>query len=263
MPERSRGPRAGRAGADGPALLPTGTEPEVGAVRAARRAAVESHPVIRVGLVDDEELVRAGLRLLLSAAADLDVVGEARDGAAAVELVRCTPVDVLLMDIRMPVLDGVAATARVLATPSPPRVVLLTTFDLDEYVHDGLRAGAAGFMLKDTPPAELLQGVRVVARGDAVLGPTVTRRLLRTFRDGTSDRGRAARARVDAVTGREREVLVELAAGRPNAEIGARLYLSEATVKTHVTRILAKLGVTNRVQAAIVAHDAGLLDDPR
>jgi DNA-binding NarL/FixJ family response regulator len=217
-------------------------------------------PVIRVVLVDDEQLVRSGLRMILESAGDIEVVGEAADGGGAVELVRRHRPDVALMDIRMPAMDGLAATRALTALPDPPRVIMLTTFELDEYVHTALENGAVGFLLKDTPPRDLIQAVRTVAEGNAMLAPTVTRRLIAEFASRNSAKAVAARRRLDTLTGREREVVVALAQGLSNAEIGRRLFMSEATVKAHVSRVLAKLGLSNRVQAAILAHDAGLLE---
>jgi DNA-binding NarL/FixJ family response regulator len=217
--------------------------------------------VTRVLLVDDEALVRAGLRMILEAAGDIDVVGEATDGADAVEAVRRARPDVVLMDIRMPRLDGLAATQAVRALDDPPPVVILTTFDLDDYVFRALQAGAAGFLLKDTPPLELVNAVRVVASGDSMLSPSVTRRLIAHFaEDGRAQRQQAARDRLDRLTEREAEVLAAVGRGLSNAEIGAELYMSEATVKAHVSRLLVKLDQSNRVQLAILAHDAGLTD---
>jgi DNA-binding NarL/FixJ family response regulator len=216
--------------------------------------------LIRVLLVDDEQLVRSGLRMILESAGDIEVVGEAADGGGAVELVRRHRPDVALMDIRMPAMDGLAATRALTALPDPPRVIMLTTFELDEYVHTALEHGAVGFLLKDTPPRDLIQAVRTVAEGNAMLAPTVTRRLIAEFASRNSAKAVAARRRLDTLTGREREVVVALAQGLSNAEIGRRLFMSEATVKAHVSRVLAKLGMSNRVQAAILAHDAGLLE---
>ena len=214
----------------------------------------------RVLIVDDEALVRAGLRMILSASDDLEVVAEAEDGADAVDAVRAHRPDVVLMDIRMPRLDGLAATQAVLALDPAPRVVVLTTFDLDDYVFRALEAGASGFLLKDTPPRDLVRAVQVVAAGDAMLSPTVTRRLIGHFSDsGSSSRQRTALARLGALTAREREVLVAVARGLSNAEVGRELFMSEATVKAHVSRLLTKLDAGNRVQVAILAHDAGLL----
>lgn len=217
--------------------------------------------MIRVLIIDDEALVRAGLRMILESADDMTVVGEADDGADAVSAVaRCKP-DVVLMDIRMPLLDGLAATTALAAIEGAPSVLVLTTFDLDDYVFRALQAGAAGFLLKDTPPLELVQAVRVVASGESMLSPSVTRRLIAHFAaDARPAKEQIARDRLDVLTPREAEVLVEVARGQSNAEIGATLFMSEATVKAHVSRLLVKLEVHNRVQIAILAHDAGLVD---
>lgn len=216
----------------------------------------------RVLLVDDDALVRAGLRMILESAPDLEVVGEAADGADVPDAVAAHRPDVVLMDIRMPRVDGLAATTALLARPDPPRVVVLTTFDLDDFVFRALEAGAAGFLLKDTPPLELVAAVRVVAAGEAMLSPTVTRRLITRFaEDPRAARRRDAVSRISSLTDREREVLLEVGRGASNSDIGRTLYMSEATVKAHVSRLLMKLKATNRVQVAIVAHDAGLLDD--
>jgi DNA-binding NarL/FixJ family response regulator len=216
--------------------------------------------VTRVLIVDDEALVRAGLRMILESAADIEVVGEASDGADAVEAVqRCQP-DVVLMDIRMPRLDGLAATVAVRRLDSAPAVVILTTFDLDDHVFRALQAGAAGFLLKDTPPLELVNAVRVVAAGESMLSPSVTRRLIAHFADDSGPgKRRAARARLGELTRRELEVLAEVGRGASNAEIGTTLFMSEATVKAHVSRLLVKLDQANRVQLAILVHDAELL----
>jgi DNA-binding NarL/FixJ family response regulator len=216
--------------------------------------------MIRLLLVDDEELVRSGLRMILRSSGDIEVVAEAADGAQAVEQVRLHRPDVVLMDIRMPVLDGLAATRELTALPDPPKIIVLTTFELDEYVHTALGHGAVGFLLKDTPPRDLIQAVRTVAAGNAMLSPTVTRRLLAEFAARGGAQALVARQQLDALTEREREVVVAVAQGLSNAEIGRRLFMSEATVKAHVSRVLAKLGMSNRVQAAILAHDAGLLN---
>jgi DNA-binding NarL/FixJ family response regulator len=217
---------------------------------------------IRVLVVDDEELVRTGLRLILEAESDLTVVGTAADGAQAVTEARRLAPDVVLMDIRMPGLDGLAATRRLLTGPDPVpcKVVILTTFDVDEHVYEALRAGASGFLLKDVPADQLAHAIRVAAAGDALLAPSVTRRLIASF---TRREPAAPLAVVPAgmadLTAREVEVLGLLAEGLSNAEIGARLFVGEATVKTHVARILMKLGVRDRVQAVIVAFRAGLV----
>jgi DNA-binding NarL/FixJ family response regulator len=215
--------------------------------------------MIRVLLVDDEQLVRSGLRMILQSSGDIEVVAEAADGAQAVEEVRLHRPDVVLMDIRMPTMDGLAATRQLMALPDPPRIIVLTTFELDEYVHTALVNGAVGFLLKDTPPRDLVQAVRTVAAGNAMLSPTVTRRLIAEFAARGSPQVIVARKQLEALTRREREVVVAVAQGLSNAEIGKRLFMSEATVKAHVSRVLAKLGMSNRVQAAILAHDAGLL----
>lgn len=213
--------------------------------------------MIRVLVVDDEQLVRSGLRLILEAAPDIIVVGEAADGAAAlVEAYRLRP-DVVLLDVRMPGTDGLTAAPRVVA--AGPKVIMLTTFDLDEYVHRALRAGAVGFLLKDTPPRELAAAVRTVAVGQAMLAPTVTRRLISSFAERGPARRTAARQQLDLLTDRELEIVREVARGHANAEIARRLAMSEATVKAHVSRALAKLQLANRVQVAILVHDADLL----
>jgi DNA-binding NarL/FixJ family response regulator len=214
--------------------------------------------MIRVLLVDDEALVRSGLRMILEAAEDIAVVAEARDGATAVTAAARHRPHVVLMDVRMPGMDGLEAARRLAASPDPPKVVMLTTFDLDEYVHAALRAGAVGFLLKDTPPRELATAVRTVAEGNAMLAPTVTKRLISEYAERQPSRAASARARLAGLTDREYEVVRAVAAGRSNAEIGRELAMSEATVKAHVSRVLAKLGLANRVQAAILVHDAGL-----
>ncbi|WP_205709028.1 response regulator transcription factor [Kineococcus siccus] len=199
--------------------------------------------------------------MILSSADDLQVVGEAENGAQALEAVAAHRPDVVLMDVRMPVMDGLSAAKAITSRPAAPAVVMLTTFDLDEYVFQALQAGATGFLLKDTPPRELLAAVRVVAAGEAMLSPTVTRRLVGHFAaDAANPRRREAVQSLQLLTDREREVLGAVGQGMSNAEIGRSLYMSEATVKTHVSRLLTKLGAHNRVQVAIVAHDAGLLD---
>ncbi len=216
---------------------------------------------IRVVVADDQTLVRAGFRLLVDSAPDLEVVGEAVDGAQALELARQQRPDVVLMDIRMPVLDGLAATRRIAGDERlrGTRVVILTTFDLDEYVFEALRAGASGFLVKDTEPAELIHGVRVVARGDALLAPSVTRRLLDRFTSRLPDPSAARPAALGTLTARELEVLGLVARGMSNAEIADHLVVSETTVKTHVGRLLAKLGLRDRIQAVIYAYEAGMI----
>jgi DNA-binding NarL/FixJ family response regulator len=217
--------------------------------------------VTRVVIVDDEALVRAGIRLILESGEDLEVVGEAEDGADAVDAVRRHRPDVVLMDIRMPRQDGLTTTTELQRLAEPPKVIVLTTFDLDDYVFRALQAGASGCLLKDTPPRELVRAVRVVAAGEAMLSPAVTRRLIGHFAaGGRRYRQRAAKERLTALTDRELEVLGAVGRGLSNAEIGRELFMSEATVKAHVSRVLVKLGATNRVQVAILAHDAGLLD---
>jgi DNA-binding NarL/FixJ family response regulator len=214
--------------------------------------------VIRVLVADDQALVRGGFRSILETQSDIDVVGEAADGRDAVEQSATSAPDVVLMDIRMPRLDGIAATAAILAAPSPPKVLILTTFDLDDYVYQALSAGASGFLLKSAPPRELADAIRTVASGDALLAPSITRRLIEDYvtrpphvlsRDVGFHR----------LTPREAEVTMLIARGLSNAEIAGRLYLSEPTVKTHVTRVLAKLNVRDRVQAVVLAYESGLM----
>jgi DNA-binding NarL/FixJ family response regulator len=218
---------------------------------------------IRVLLVDDEELVRLGLRTVLDSAADLVVVGEADDGTAAVAAVERLRPDVVLMDIRMPRMDGLAAIRQILAKPDPPRIAVLTTFHLDEYVYSALQAGASGFLLKDTPPRAIIDAVRAMAAGSEMLSPAVTRRLIAEFVARRADPRRAeARRRVSVLSGRERQVLILIGRGMSNAEIARTLFMSEATVKTYVSRMLAKLGVATRTQAAILSNEGGLLDKP-
>ncbi|MFI7233410.1 response regulator [Nonomuraea angiospora] len=214
--------------------------------------------MIRVLVVDDEELVRSGLRLILEAAGDIAIAGEARDGAEAVSAVRRLRPEVVLMDVRMPGMDGLTAAARLLSEPDAPKLIMLTTFDLDEYVHEALRLGAVGFLLKDTPPRELAAAVRTVAGGQAMLSPSVTRRLIASYADRAPSRAEVARRQLDRLTEREEDVIRAVARGLSNAEIGRELRLTEATVKAHVSRMLAKLGLANRVQAAILVHDADL-----
>jgi len=213
---------------------------------------------IRVLLVDDDALVRAGLRMILSSAQDLELVGEVDDGVRAVAAVREHRPDVVLMDIRMPGMDGIAATAALRRLAAPPQVIVLTTFQADEQVMSALRAGAGGFLLKDTPPAEIVNAVRLVASGEAMLSPSVTRTLLSHFGDAqASERRRYAAQRLTSLTDRERQVAVAVGSGASNAEVAVSLFMSEATVKAHVSRLFTKLDVTNRVHIAIVVHDAG------
>ena len=212
---------------------------------------------VRVLLVDDDALVRAGLSMILSSAGDLEVVGEADDGARAVAAVREHRPDVVLMDIRMAEMDGITATAALRRLDQPPQVIVLTTFQADEQVMSALRAGASGFLVKDTPPAEIINAVRLVASGEAIISPSVTRTLLSHFGEGqASDRRRAAAQRLATLTEREREVAAAIGAGASNAEVAASLFMSETTVKAHVSRLFTKLDVVNRVQIAILVHDA-------
>ncbi|MCX4514665.1 response regulator transcription factor [Streptomyces sp. NBC_01619] len=217
---------------------------------------------IRVLIVDDDPLVRAGLTFMLGGAEDIEIVGEGADGDEATDLTERLRPDVVLMDIRMPRVDGLTATERLRARPDAPEVVVLTTFHADEQVLRALRAGAAGFVLKDTPPTEIVAAVRRVATGEPVLSPAVTRQLM-THVAGAApdDRPGRARARLGTLAEREREVAVAVGRGHSNAEIAASLYMSVPTVKTHVSRILAKLGLNNRVQIALLVHDAGMLDE--
>ena len=219
---------------------------------------------IRVVLVDDQQMVRAGFRMVIDSQPDLTVVGEAGDGASAVQVVRGTPADVVLMDIRMPGTDGIEATAQVTALPGAPRVVVLTTFDLDEYVVAAIGAGASGFLLKDAPPEEMLSAVRTVHAGDSVIAASSTRRLLQHVAPmlrGTpaSAPGGGDDAALAELTPREREVLVQMALGASNTEIAQTFVVSEATVKTHVGRVLAKTGSRDRVQAVVLAYRTGLV----
>ena len=222
---------------------------------------------VRVLLVDDDALVRAGLRMILSSADDVDIVGEAEDGAAAVDAVARHRPDIVLMDIRMPGMDGIAATREVRTLTDPPQVIVLTTFNADDYVLRALRAGAGGFLLKDTPPTEILDAIRLVHAGEAMLSPAVTRTLLGHIAEpgpaaagdtAARERREQALTRLATLTEREHEVALAVGRGESNAEIAGALYMSEATVKAHVSRLLAKLGAANRVQVAIVVHEAGL-----
>jgi DNA-binding NarL/FixJ family response regulator len=214
---------------------------------------------IRLLVADDQELVRAGLRMVLEAEPDLEIVGEAADGAEAVELARRQRPDVVLMDVRMPGVDGIEATRRLLGSEVGERirVLILTTFDLDEYVYAALRAGASGFLLKDAPPDQLCQAIRVVAAGEALLAPSVTRRLIDEFAQTEPEEGLAVA--LDSLTEREQEVLKLVAQGLSNAEIAAELVVEETTVKTHVRHVLQKLGLRDRVQAVVAAYEAGLV----
>ena len=213
-------------------------------------------PPIRVLLADDQALMRTGFRMILDAQEDLEVVGEAIDGADAVRQFERLAPDVVVMDVRMPTMDGIEATRRLTALDPPARVLILTTFDLDEYVYEALRAGASGFLLKDRPPEELVAAVRVIAAGEALLAPSITRRLIEEF----AKRAPTATAReLDELTDREREVLVLMARGLTNAEIATSLYVAETTVKTHVGRVLGKLRLRDRAQAVVLAYESGLV----
>jgi DNA-binding NarL/FixJ family response regulator len=213
---------------------------------------------IRVLVVDDDALVRAGLSMLLAGAEDITIVGEATDGREVADAVAEHEPDVVLMDIRMPGMDGLAATELLRAHDDAPEVIVLTTFEADDYVLRALRAGAGGFLLKDTPPADIVRAVRAVAAGEPMLSPTITRRLIGHVADSEGDRRkRDAREQLDRLTEREREVAVAIGLGKSNAEIGRELYMSVATVKAHVSRVLEKLELNNRVQIALLAHDAG------
>jgi len=214
--------------------------------------------MIRVLIADDQALVRAGFRVLIDSADDLEAVGEAADGTEAVAMTADLHPDVVLMDIRMPGMDGLAATRQIAQTADGPRVLILTTFDIDEYVFEGLRAGASGFLLKDTDPAELLQAVRVVAAGDALLAPSVTRRLIEEFAS-RPDPHRTPPEALEALTEREREVLGLVARGLSNHEIATELFISPATAKTHVSRVMAKLGARDRAQLVVAAYESGLV----
>lgn len=219
--------------------------------------------LVRVAVVDDDPLVRAGLTMILGGAEDVEIVGEAADGVQAVEVARQTAPDVVLMDIRMPRMDGLEASAQLTRMEPAPKVIVLTTFDTDDYVARALREGAAGFLLKDTPPADLVDAVGKVVDGEPILSPSVTAQLIRQLSaEGDSEleaRSRHARSLTEALSDREREVAVGIGRGQANAEIAAELYMSVATVKAHVSRLLAKLDASNRVQIAIRIHDAGLL----
>jgi DNA-binding NarL/FixJ family response regulator len=217
---------------------------------------------ITVVLADDEQMVRSGLKLILESEDDIDVVGEAGDGAEAVELARRLDPDVVLMDVQMPKMNGIEATRAIvaLARSESSRVLILTTFDLDEYVYEGFKAGASGFLLKRTPAADLVAGIRIVAAGDGMIAPSVTTRLIATFRQRDQQAGTPRDAsELDELTEREHEVLVLVARGMSNGDIAAHLFLSEGTVKTHVKRIFAKLGLHDRTQAVILAYEVGLV----
>jgi DNA-binding NarL/FixJ family response regulator len=216
--------------------------------------------IVRVAVVDDQPLIRTGLRSMIDHADDLELVGEAADGEEAVELARRERPNVVLMDIRMPVLDGVEAARRITADAelSAVRVVMLTTFDVDDYVHAAIRAGASGFLLKDAPPEDVLDAIRVVFRGDALLAPSVTRRIIEELA-ARPDPNRAAPPQLDILTDREREVLSLVGRGLSNAEIGARLYVSPATAKTHLSHVMTKLYARDRAQLVVIAYESGLI----
>ena len=216
--------------------------------------------MIRVLLVDDQALVRAGFRMILDAEPEMEVVGEAGDGREAIDQVRALRPEIVLMDIRMPELDGLEATRRILAGgDEAPKILMLTTFDHDEYVYEALRAGASGFLLKDTPPEQLVAAIEVVSQGEALLSPTITRRVISEFVKGTGPKPQAQFPRLQDLTAREREVLTLIARGLSNAEIAKTLFVSETTVKTHVARILMKLGLRDRVQAVVLAYESGIV----
>ncbi len=216
--------------------------------------------MIRILLVDDQALVRAGFRMILDAEPEMEVVGEASDGREAIDQVRALRPEIVLMDIRMPDLDGLEATRRILASgDEAPKILMLTTFDLDEYVYEALRAGASGFLLKDTPPEQLVAAIEVISQGEALLSPTITRRVISEFVKGTGPKPQAQFPRLQDLTAREREVLTLIARGLSNAEIAKTLFVSETTVKTHVARILMKLGLRDRVQAVVLAYESGIV----
>jgi DNA-binding NarL/FixJ family response regulator len=210
-------------------------------------------------LVDDQELVRTGFRMVLDAQEGIEVAGEASDGRAALEVLRSTSADVVLMDVRMPKMDGIEATRHICAAPDGPKVIILTTFDLDEYAFSALKAGAAGFLLKDAGPEQLIEAIHAVSSGDAVVAPSTTRRLIDRFVQHIPDEAAQQDTALDTLTAREGEVLKLVARGMSNGEIAGRLYVSEATVKTHVGRILSKLGLRDRVQAVVFAYETGLI----
>jgi DNA-binding NarL/FixJ family response regulator len=214
---------------------------------------------IRVLLVDDQELVRTGFRMVLDAQPGIEVAGEASDGRQALEVLRSTTADVVLMDVRMPRMDGIEATRHICASPDGPKVIILTTFDLDEYAFAALKAGAAGFLLKDARPEQLIEAIRAVSSGDSVVAPSTTRRLIDRFVPHIPDEDQRPNAALETLTAREGEVLKLVARGMSNGEIAEMLYVSEATVKTHVGRILSKLDLRDRVQAVVFAYETGLI----
>ena len=216
---------------------------------------------IGVLIADEQALVRAGFRMILDAEPEMEVVGEASDGREAVDQVHALRPDVVLMDIRMPELDGLEAARRILSAPDDgaPKILMLTTFDLDEYVYEALRAGASGFLLKDTPPEQLVGAIHVIAQGEALLSPSITRRVISEFVKGAGPKPQAQFPRLQDLTARELEVMKLIARGLSNAEIAKALFVSETTVKTHVARILMKLGLRDRVQAVVLAYEAGVV----
>jgi DNA-binding NarL/FixJ family response regulator len=218
--------------------------------------------VIRVLIVDDQAMIRAGIRAILGVQQGVTVVGEAENGRVGVDRARRLLPDIVLMDVRMPVLDGLAAAREILAGPHPARVLMLTTFDLDDYIYEALRIGASGFLLKDSEPEELVRAVRVVAAGEALLAPSITRRLIENFVTARPDPSVSATV-LNILTDREREVLRQIALGLSNAEISAVLYIAEQTTKTHVSRILQKLDLRDRVQAVVLAYETGLVTPGR
>jgi DNA-binding NarL/FixJ family response regulator len=216
--------------------------------------------VIKIGICDDDQLIRAGLRMIIDQEPDFEVVAEAGTGAEAIDLVTAHPIDVMLMDIRMPVMDGIEATRRIVATTEGPRVIILTTFELDEYVFAALSAGASGFLLKRTPPEQLIEAIRVVARGEALLAPSVTRRLIEAFTRRAPVRADPAQSkRLAALTPRELEVLTGIGRGLSNQELAEELFIADNTVKTHVKRVFTKIGARDRAQAVVIAYEAGLV----
>ncbi|MGO0604034.1 MAG: response regulator [Brevibacterium sp.] len=212
--------------------------------------------MIRIVIADDQAMVRAGFAALLSAHADIEVIGQAEDGAHCVDLVADLDPDIVLMDVRMPLMDGIEATRTIVAANAETRIIMLTTFDIDDYVFDAIRAGASGFLLKDAPPSELAEAVRIVAGGEALLAPSVTKRVIEHFATGGQKPNRTA---LPELTDREREILIQVARGASNTEIAASLHIAVQTVKTHVSRILYKLDARDRAQAVIAAYESGLI----
>ncbi len=216
--------------------------------------------MIKIGICDDDQLIRAGLRMIIDQEPDFEVVAEAGTGDEAIDLVTAHPIDVMLMDIRMPVMDGIEATRRIVATTQGPRVIILTTFELDEYVFAALSAGASGFLLKRTPPEQLIEAIRVVAAGEALLAPSVTRRLIEAFTRRAPVRADPAQSeRLAALTPRELEVLTGIGRGLSNQELAEELFIADNTVKTHVKRVFTKIGARDRAQAVVIAYQAGLV----